>query len=75
MTPNFSKLIAETVQTLPVDEQEEIYHFAEFIRTKEAQKPVVRRSTLKRKSVFDLFGKTVAKVTDASVNHDKYLYE
>ena len=65
MAPNFSKLIAETVQALPVNGQKEIYHFAEFIRTKEAQKPVVRRSTWKRKSVFDLFCKAVAKVTDA----------
>jgi hypothetical protein len=75
MAPNFSKLIADTVQTLPIDEQKEIYHFAEFIRTKEVHRPIARRSALKRKSVFNLFGKTVAKVTDGSINHDKYLYE
>jgi hypothetical protein len=75
MSPNYPKLIAETVQVLPVPEQAEVYNFAEFVRTKTPTRRPVRRSALRQKSVFDLFGKAVAKVTDASINHDKYIYE
>ncbi len=75
MTPNYPKLIAEAVQALPVVEQAEVYNFAQFVRTKAVERRPSRRSARRRKSVFDLFGTAVAKVTDGSINHDKYLYE
>ncbi|OGJ87233.1 MAG: hypothetical protein A2268_06810 [Candidatus Raymondbacteria bacterium RifOxyA12_full_50_37] len=75
MAPNYPKLIAETVQVLPVPEQAEVYTFAQFVRTKSDEHRPLRRSNRKQRSVFSMFGKATAKVTDASINHDKYIYE
>ena len=73
MTPNYPQLVADTISELPITKQAEVYHFAEYmkngLKTKHVKKP------LKNPSVFDLFGTATSKVTDASVNHDKYLYE
>lgn len=73
MTPNYPQMVADTISELPITKQAEVYHFAEYIKkglkSKHSKKPV------KKTSVFDLFGTATSKVTDASINHDKYLYE
>jgi hypothetical protein len=73
MTPNYPQLVADTVSELPVTRQAEVYHFAQFM--KKEKKIETQKKTLTRSSVFDLFGSATSKVTDASINHDRYLYE
>jgi hypothetical protein len=73
MTPNFPQLVADTVSELPVTRQAEVYHFAQFM--KKEKKIETQKKTLAGSSVFDLFGSVTSKVTDASINHDRYLYE
>jgi hypothetical protein len=73
MAPNYPQLVANTVSELPVTRQVEVYHFAQFMKKeKEIETP---KKTLKKSSVFKLFGTAISKVTDASVNHDRYLNE
>lgn len=73
MTPNYPQLVADTISELSVTRQAEVYHFAQFMKKeKKIESP---KKTLAGSSVFDLFGTVTSKVTDASVNHDKYLYE
>ena len=73
MTPNYPQMVADTISELPITKQAEVYHFAEYmkkgIKAKQSKKPVAKTS------VFDLFGTATSKVTDVSINHDKYLYE
>jgi hypothetical protein len=73
MTPDYAQLVADTVSELPITRQAEVYHFAEFI--KKEVKPAMPKKASAEPSVFDLFGTAKSKVADASVNHDKYLYE
>lgn len=73
MTPNYPQLVADTVSELPVTRQAEVYHFAQFM--KKEKKIETQKKTLTGSSVFDLFGSATSKVTDASINHDRYLYE
>ncbi len=73
MTPNYPQMVADTISDLPVTKQAEVYHFAEFMKNGIKTRP--SRKTQKNASVFDLFGTATSKVTDASINHDKYLYE
>jgi hypothetical protein len=73
MTPNYPQLVADTVSKLPVTKQAEVYHFAQFM--KKENKIVTPQKPLTGSSVFDLFGTATSNATDASVNHDKYLYE
>jgi hypothetical protein len=73
MTPNYPQLVADTVSELPVTRQAEVYHFAQFM--KKEKKIETKKKALAGSSVFDLFGSATSKVTDASVKHDRYLYE
>ena len=73
MTPNYPQMVADTISDLPITKQAEVYHFAEYMKNEIKTKTT--RKTLKSTSVFDLFGTATSKVTDASINHDKYLYE
>lgn len=73
MAPNYSQLVADTVSELPVTRQVEVYHFAQFMKKEKKMELAKKNST--GSSVFDLFGTATSKVTDASINHDKYLYE
>jgi hypothetical protein len=73
MTPNYPQLVADTISELPVTRQAEVYHFAQFMKKENKIEPF--KKTFAGSSVFDLFGTVTSKVTDASVNHDKYLYE
>lgn len=74
MTPDYSRLVADTISELPVTRQAEIYHFVQFIK-KETKIETPKKALATGSSVFDLFGTVISKVTDASVNHDRYLYE
>jgi len=73
MTPNYPQLVADAVSELPVTRQAEVYHFAQFMKKEKKNEP--QKKTLTKSSVFDLFGSATSKVTDASINHDRYLYE
>jgi hypothetical protein len=73
MTPNYPQLVADTVSHLPITKQAEVYHFAKYMKNEIKTK--TPKKTGKTTSVFDLFGTAHSKVTDASMNHDKYLYE
>lgn len=73
MAPNYSQLVANAVSELPITKQAEVYNFAKFMK-KEA-KGETQKKILASPSVFNLFGTATSKVTDASVNHDRYLYE
>ena len=73
MTPNYPQMVADTVSELPVTKQAEVYHFAKFMKSE--AKSRTSKKALKSTSVFDLFGTATSKVTDGSINHDKYLYE
>ena len=72
MPSDYSRLIANTVERLPIKKQAEIYHFAQYVKSTSKKK---NAPSIKKKSVFDLFGTVTSKVTDASINHDRYLYE
>jgi hypothetical protein len=72
MIPNYPQMVADTVSKLPINKQAEVYHFAKFMKSKTQVKS---NRKPKKGSVFDLFGTATSKVTDGSVNHDKYLYE
>jgi hypothetical protein len=73
MTPNYPQMVADTVSELPVTKQAEVYHFAKFMKNETKSRSSKKK--LKSASVFDLFGTATSKVTDAAINHDKYLYE
>ena len=73
MTPNYPQLVADAVSELPVTRQAEVYHFAQFMKKEKTIE--TQKKTLSSSSVFDLFGTATSKVSDASVNHDRYLYE
>lgn len=73
MAPNYPQMVAEAISELPVAKQAEVYHFVKFIKNETKIKHTVK--TTKGASVFDLFGSATSKVTDASINHDQYLYE
>jgi hypothetical protein len=73
MAPNYPQLVAETVSELPVTRQVEVYHFAQFMKKEKSAE--TQKKKLSGSSVFDLFGTAKSKVTDASINHDRYLYE
>ena len=73
MTPNYPQMVADTISELPITKQAEVYHFAAYM--KKGIKVKHSRKSLNKTSVFDLFGTATSKVTDASINHDKYLYE
>jgi len=71
MTPNYPQLVADTISELSVTRQAEVYHFAQFI--KKEKKNGITKKVVENESVFDLFGTATSKVSDASVNHDRYL--
>jgi hypothetical protein len=73
MTPNYPQMVADTIADFPITKQAEVFHFAEYVKNEIKIKSI--RKPLKNTSVFDLFGTATSKVTDASINHDKYLYE
>jgi hypothetical protein len=76
MDQNYPKLVADTVSELPITRQAEVYHFAQFIKSTASQRSThTARRSVKRQSVFDLFGTVKSTVTDGSINHDKYLYD
>ena len=72
MALNYSKLIADTVTTLPQDKQVEVYDFAKYLRAKNRPKKV-KKSTSKH-SILSLCGMGKSDITDGALNHDKYLY-
>jgi hypothetical protein len=73
MSPNYPQMVAEAISDLPVKKQAEVYHFVKLIKSEKKLKHTGKNS--KGASVFDLFGSATSKVTDASINHDQYLYE
>ena len=68
----YAQLVAKTMSELPITKQAEVYHFAQFI--KKTLKAKLKKNKRTNSSVFDLFGTATSNVTDASINHDKYLY-
>lgn len=66
-------MVADTISELPITKQAEVYHFAKYMKNEVTSKH--SKKPLKNVSVFDLFGTATSKVTDGSINHDKYLYE
>ena len=73
MVPNYPQLIAKAISELPIAKQAEVYQFAQFL--KQSLKARFSKQKAEKQSVFDLFGTAKSDVTDASINHDKYLYE
>lgn len=71
MAPDYPKMVAATLEQLPLNKQVEVYRFVEFLKHEE--KNGKNGEKRKKGSVFDLFGTVKSKVSDASENHDKYL--
>jgi len=73
MTVDYLKMTVDTLATLPLEKQEEVYDFAKFLKATTA-KPEVKRVS-KKKSVFNIIGLGKSGLKDVSLNHDKYLYD
>jgi hypothetical protein len=73
MTPNYPRMVADAISELPVTKQAEVYHFVKYFKTKSKFKHTGKTANMYL--FFDLFGSATSKVTDASINHDRYLYE
>ena len=73
MAADYLRMTAETLATLPLEKQEEVYDFAKFLKTSSAS--ATGRKKEKKGSVLNLIGLGKSGVGDIALNHDKYLYD
>lgn len=72
MAVDYLRMTADTLATLPLEKQEEVYDFARFLKTTAEQAATMRK---KRKgSVLNIIGLGKSGLGDMALNHDKYLY-
>jgi len=73
MAADYARQVADLVSKLPVKTQAEVLRFTRLARRRSAGGNRLRKA--RRLSVFSLFGSVTGTVADASINHDRYLYE
>lgn len=71
MAVDYLKMTVDTLATLPIEKQEEVYAFALFLKS------ISQQSTLKKQkrngSLLNIAGLGKSGLGDMSLNHDKYL--
>lgn len=73
MPTDYLKSAYETMTTLPLEKQEEVYDFVNFLKMATVHSPVKHRT--KKGSVRNIIGLGKSGLCDISLNHDKYLYD
>lgn len=72
MATSILKMTVDTMTSLPVDKQEEVYDFARFLKA--SARPATRKNHTNG-SILGLVGIGASGKGDIAVNHDNYLYE
>jgi hypothetical protein len=71
MASDYLRMTADTLATLPLEKQEEVYDFARFLKANTTHTATIEK---KRKgSVLNIIGIGKSGVGDLALNHDKYL--
>jgi len=73
MAFDYLKMTVDTLATLPLEKQVEVYDFAKFLKTT-AVRPVIKKKT-KKGSLLKIVGLGKSGAKDIALNHDKYLYD
>ena len=73
MAIDYLKKTVDTLASLPLEKQEEVYDFAKFLK-KTAAEPAAKGKGRKG-SVLNIIGLGRSGVNDVALNHDKYLYD
>lgn len=73
MAVDYFKMTVDTLATLPIEKQEEVYDFTMFLKS------ISKQGTAKTKkrngSILNIVGLGKSGLGDMSLNHDKYLYD
>lgn len=73
MATNYLKMTVNTLATLPLEKQEEVYDFVKFLKASTEKLTIYKKS--KKGSVLNLIGLGKSGLGDMALNHDKYLYD
>jgi hypothetical protein len=73
MAADFLKMTVNTLATLPLRKQEEVYDFAEFLRLSSVR--TSPRKHNRKSTVLEIIGLGKSGIGDLALNHDKYLYD
>ena len=73
MAVDYLKMTIDTLATLPLEKQVEVYDFTLFLKaaSKQGDAKVKRR----KGSILNIVGLGKSGLGDMSLNHDKYLYD
>jgi len=72
MATSILKMTVDTMTSLPVEKQAEVYDFARFLKAR--TKPMIKKND-RSCSALGLIGIGKSGKGDIALNHDKYLYE
>lgn len=73
MAADYLKRTVDTLASLPLEKQEEVYDFARFL--KETTPRPAAGGKVKKGSVLNIVGLGGSGARDIALNHDKYLYD
>jgi hypothetical protein len=67
------RMTIDTIATLPLEKQVEVYDFAKFLKSSTNKTPAKKKTG--KGSILNIIGLGKSGLGDLSVNHDKYLYD
>jgi hypothetical protein len=73
MAADYLKMTIDTLATLPMEKQQEVYDFTQFLKASSKQNTT--KAKRHKGSILNIIGLGKSGLGDISLNHDRYLYD